>query len=622
MEVKNIVKYCMKVLVVFGGIFCISACNSQESSRAIVVDIHFSETSLFPFAPNFSISARDTLCNQYLYLSEWGKFPLVGILRVDGKAYRFLGGDSLRIQALAPLAGDSCGWMGKYSFLYPGAGWEKLGYDDSEWLEGRGAWGTEGLWYVTNTYWDAAAVYVRRYINIDKDKLQGRKLYIRYIFDDLLALYCNGNNTLNLEFTPNLQCVQLADSIKNKFKAGENVIAAYCRDIGGDALLDYGLYIENMTYDGVATATLKTVDKQATQAHYSFQCGEVELQLNFILPSLLRSQGIRNFPLGFITYQVLSTDGKRHDIEICFDLDMEWLFGKVEIESSYEESWRIWNGGNFYLAIKEKNVESICNNRHVVLTQKEMGGNNNKGVLLLGYEETNYLQYFGENLFPYRDKGQEKKFKDVLKRAGNDYQILQEECDVTDMHMSNRVYLNMGKKTAEQIIPFYCEFIQNHRFLTAPDGELLCIGDTVGKIRDAYECFPYLLILGRMDWMKGLLKPVFDCCENRRWHKKHPPYDIGVFPFAIRQESIKDHGVEMAANMLIMTMAIVEREDCFDYAERHWEVLSQWGSYLEEIAGNIKIPTDQIVDERDERVKIMLGLMAYTRLTALKEDHG
>ena len=40
-------------------------------------------------------------------------FPITGVLCVDGKAYRFMGSDSLRIFSLAPLSNDSIGWEGK-----------------------------------------------------------------------------------------------------------------------------------------------------------------------------------------------------------------------------------------------------------------------------------------------------------------------------------------------------------------------------------------------------------------------------------------------------------------------------------------------------------------------------
>lgn len=612
----NVVVAC---LVLF---YVLSACNSQEKMRKIM-NIHPSEYTVMPLTPNFSINTiSDTLYNQYLRLSNEREFPLIGILRVDGKAYRFMGGDSLRIQSIAPLSIDSCGWIGKYSILYPGDDWEKTDYDDSKWKKGSGAWGTDGLWYLPYTCWDAPSIFVRRHFNIDKKDLESRKLYMRYVCDDSLTLYFNGDRIVDVGYTPIPKCAQLDDSIVRKLQVGHNVIAGHGRDIGGDALMDYGLYVENKTYDGVTTACLKSMDLQTTQTHYSFQCGEVELRIDFVLPSLLQHKEISNSPIGLIAYDALATDGQQHDIEICFDLDMEWIFGQIGVESSVENGWRILQGENLYLAVKERAVKSMYKDGHIILTQRLSGNiDTNDGILLFGYDEKNYLQYYGENLLPYWDKKRNKSFKELLKMAGNSIKTLKEECNATDFLFAEKLNQDIANISAEQEILFNRNFIKDHRFSMTLDEELICYGDTIGKIKGAYIYSSYLLYCGRVDWMKGLLKPVFDCCENGRWHKKFPPYDIGVFPLAIRQESVEDHSVEMAADMLMMAVAIVKAENCFDYADNHWTVLNQWGNYLEEEMKQIQIPADRLLDGGDKCVKTLLGLKAYQKLKELKIEH-
>ena len=117
----------------------------------------------------------DTLNKSYPKLRTGKVFPITGVLCVDGKAYRFMGSDSLRIFSLAPLSNDSIGWEGSILFCFR----ERLGakeYDDSLWDEGKGAFGPVKGNYPAHTLWGAENIYVRRHIRVDdKDLLKEHK---------------------------------------------------------------------------------------------------------------------------------------------------------------------------------------------------------------------------------------------------------------------------------------------------------------------------------------------------------------------------------------------------------------------------------------------------------------
>lgn len=63
--------------------------------------------------------------------------------------------------------------------------------------------------------------------------------------------------------------------------------------------------------------------------------------------------------------------------------------------------------------------------------------------------------------------------------------------------------------------------------MLSSDNKSFCFGDTLGNVRDAYRSFPALLFFNRVDWMKSLLNPIFEYCEDEHWKRKYPPYDIG-----------------------------------------------------------------------------------------------
>ena len=92
MEVKfNIRQVVMWRIVLFSGIISlICACSYSGKKVCPPFDISFSGHTLLAIAPGFTIKAtEDTLNKTYPCLRSGKMFPLTGILKVDGKSYRF-----------------------------------------------------------------------------------------------------------------------------------------------------------------------------------------------------------------------------------------------------------------------------------------------------------------------------------------------------------------------------------------------------------------------------------------------------------------------------------------------------------------------------------------------------
>lgn len=625
MEIRTHIRLVVawRIIIISGIISLIYACSYSEKKISHLSGIAPSEHTLLAIAPDVGIKViGDSLNKSYPQLRTGKTFPITGILRVDGKVYRFMGDDSLRISPLAPLSEDTIGWTGKYSFLYPGKGWELREYDDSLWNEGNGAFGpTKGYYYLAHTLWGAENIYVRRHIKVDnKDVLKNHKVYARYVCDDRIKLFCNGEFLLENGFTHLTKCQRLTDEAVNQIIDGDNILAAYCRNTGGAGLLDFGLYIENKTYAEAESATLKKMNVQATQTQLIFQCGDVELQIDFVSPSLSEKWDMAGWPVGFLTYQVRTKSGKEHTVEVLFDVDTEWMFGKRKIDSWVDKDWRFTKSDSLYLAMVADETTFSCEDNHVILSQKLYAGNENRGVLLLGYEEGKTFQYSGESLRPLWNKGGTREIKELMMSVGDRYQELKAECSKLDYRWNIKAFQAGNKTFAEQMLPAYRNFISSHRFVSSSDNKLFCFGDTLSNVREAYENFPTLLFFNRTDWMKGLLNPVFAYCEGIHWVKKYPPYDIGLYPIASKQVKLEDCAVEAAANMLMMTTAIVEAEQDFGYADMHWKQLCLWADYLQERMKNMTFPSVGLLDNDDERVKCVLGLMAYRKLVQLKES--
>lgn len=613
-----------KVVLLSGIIFLIYACSYSDKRVYSSSDIPFFGHTLLAMAPDFTIKVteKDTLNKTYPCLRSGKIFPVTGILKVDGKSYRFLGGDSLRVSSLAPLSDGNLGWQGKYSYLFPGRGWEQRVYNDSLWNEGKGAFGSENGKFQAHTVWGAKNIYVRRHITIaNKDDLKEHKVYLRYVYDDQIKLYCNGEYLFGKETSlPQTGCYRLTDETVARINNGDNVLAAYGGNKEGTAFLDFGLYVENKTYADAQPAILKQTDIQATQTQFTFQCGDVELLIDFVSSSLSEKWDMTGWPVGFLSYQIHAEDEKEHTVEILFDVDMEWLFGRSKTDSWCEQDWRFVKSDSLYLAMEADESTFSSEDGHVILSQKLCAKNGDSGALLIGYEEGQTLQYGGESLPPLWKKDGTGEVKELMKSVGDRCQELKEECDKLDCQWSVQAIKTGNKAFVGQILSSYRHFISSHRFVLSSENKILCFGDTLGNIREAYESFPTLLYFNRIDWMKSLLDPIFEYSEDVHWVKKYPPYDIGLYPLINKQVKLDDNAVSVAADILMMTAVIVEVEQDFSYADAHWNLLCLWADYLREKMEKDVYPCEGLLNEDDERVKCVLGLMAYRKLIQLKES--
>lgn len=89
-------------------------------------------------------SAWSTTDNLYdSPVKHWtGKdFSLLGVAKVDGQTYRFMGTEELELRPLVKTS-EQGSWTGKYTTQQPADGWQNAGFNDKAWKEGEAAFGT------------------------------------------------------------------------------------------------------------------------------------------------------------------------------------------------------------------------------------------------------------------------------------------------------------------------------------------------------------------------------------------------------------------------------------------------------------------------------------------------
>ena len=95
------------------------------------------------------------------------------------------------------------------------------------------------------------------------------------------------------------------------------VLAIHCANTSGGAWLDAGLVDEvKQKPDYILLAKQKSVVVNATQTIYNFECVDVNLQVIFTSPLLMNDLDIFSRPVSYISYKVISNNGRNHDVKV------------------------------------------------------------------------------------------------------------------------------------------------------------------------------------------------------------------------------------------------------------------------------------------------------------------
>ena len=577
-------------------------------------------------------STTDKLYNEQIKHWTEKEFPLVGAIRVDGQTYRFMGVEKPALKTIAAVSTDRA-WAGKYRFNDPGAGWEHHEFDDSHWKEGQASFGTQ---YATNvnTLWLTKDIWIRRHIRINED-LSGKEVFLRYSHDDTFELYINGIRVVKTgyEWHENV-IVILDDQVKKTLKKGETVIAAHCHNKTGGALVDFGIYAEDKVEPHLSqTAIQQSADVQATQTHYTFECGRVELKLSFLAPLLMNNLELLSRPVNYIGYDVRSLDGKNHDVQIYFEAARNWALNTPAQENEgegYEKNGLIFlktgstnqkilgkrgddiriDWGHFYLCSEKANSYYQTGNPYQMRyeftqTGKLSGdadpkddaslaisrslGNHQfaSGKIMIGYDDIYSMQYFRENLRPYWNRDGNKTIEEAFSEADHDFEKLRDRCTRFDRQLMIDAWDAGGKEYAELCALAYRQTISAHKLMQSGKGDLLLLSkenNSNGSIATVDVTYPSapLFLCYNPQLVEGLLNPIFYYSESGKWKKPFPAHDIGTYPWGNGQTYRGDMPVEESGNMLILTAAIAAVEGNARYAEKHWDILTVWANYLVE----------------------------------------
>ncbi len=564
--------------------------------------------------PYFSIWSFSDKLNESV-TKHWtgADHSLLGYIDVDGKLYKFLGAPPKKLQPLLPNS-DLQGYDCRYTEQKPSENWFNPEFDDSQWKNGLGMFGSKNMDAVTE--WNSREIWFRRTFNVTNNDFNELLLTLKY--DDNIKVFLNGEKIYEAGCCSSNKEIILKNEIKQKIKAGKNTLAVYCENTGGPGIIDIGLY-NRLPDEPVLQAVQTSVNITATQTKYQFSCGPVLLNVDFLSPLLANNIDLYARPISFINFNAKATDGKAHSVKIYFNSSADIArnktnqpvstniskYGSLFIQTTGTSAQQVLkrkgddvriDWGYAYLAIKdEKGIQlteqssnpsdiSVADKCSLKIDYGKLGANPVSKTVLLAYDDLFSIQYFNENLKAWWKKNFAST-EEMIKKSMDEYASIAKLCNQFDQQIYTDALKAGGENYARLCVLAYRESLAAHKLVRGANDEILFpqkenfSNGSIWTVDVTYPSAP-LTLLYNPALLKGMVAPIMTYSESGKWTKPFPAHDLGTYPLANGQTYGEDMPVEESGNMIILTAAICKAEKNYAFAKEHWPLLSQWVEFL------------------------------------------
>ena len=603
MIVKRIVKtnrrWLITIICHLSTIILFSQANKAPAYPLVVHDPYFSIWS-------FSDKLNESTTKHWTGTDQ----SLIGFLSVDGKMYKFLGEPSRELKALLPDA-DMASYTCQFTEAKPGGNWTGIDYDDSKWKTGKGLFGTTNI--SPQTEWTSREIWIRR--TFDLQSMNFNELLLKTKYDDNVEVYLNGEKIFSDGCCSANKQMLLSKAIEQKLRKGKNVLAMYCENTGGQAYIDAGLY-DRLPPQSILQATQRSLEMTATQTKYEFNCGEIDLTVKFLSPLLMNDLDLYSRPISFITCAARSNDGKQHDVSLLFNVSQDisknrpsqqmtalsyksnglliqkWGTAEQPLLKKKGDDVRI-DWGYAYVAAKDdgqafvgvvRDEQKKESDRSLQIKFSKVKSTPVENTIIMAYDDLYSIQYFGQNLQAWWKKNFSST-EEMIKKSLDEFKSIEERCNNFDKQLYDDAIKAGGKTYADLCVLAYRQSLAAHKLVRGPNNEILFpqkenfSNGSIWTVDVTYPSAPLTLIYNP-SLLKGMVEPLMVYSESGKWTKPFPAHDLGTYPIANGQTYGEDMPVEEAGNMIILTAAICKAENKFDFAKKHWDVLSKWVEFL------------------------------------------
>jgi hypothetical protein len=606
---------------------------------------------------------------------------LIGLKKVDGKTYRFLGKEDKAPETILP-AGDEAAYTCKYTEDAPANSWMNASFDDSKWKTGISGFSDDDK--SRKTIWKSHDLWMRRSFTLNT--IPDRKLYLKMYHDDNVEVYLNDEKIYSCDCWNNsTEYFPLDDAIKNKLIKGKNILAIHVVNTAGGQGLDAGLSVDpepDASLSSIGLAKQTSLNMNATQTEYTFTCGAVDLDVTFTSPLLINDLDILAAPVSYISFKTKSNDNAQHNVQLYFgattdlavnvpsqtvttsqytngslsllkagtveqpvlqkkgdNLRIDWGYAYIAAPSS---SKPVQTVTSIDAGLKDfvSNTSSVKNTTtgkqlmlNTVFPSEKIGSETEEKLVLVGYDNLYEIQYFKQNLKGWWKLEEGVTIEKVLNQFYTNYRDVSSKCDAVNKMIWKDAVAAGGETYGKLCITAYRQSLAAHSLVKSPQGDLLYLSKEnfsngcISTVDITYPSAP-LYLAYNPELLKGMMNGIFYFCEKSGLYTRpYAAHDLGTYPQA-NGEVYGGNGmpVEESGNMIILTAALCKAEGNADYAKQHWETLTKWVSYLEKegLDPANQLCTDDfaghLARNANLSVKAIVGIGSYAMMADMLGD--
>ena len=399
-----------------------------------------------------------------------------------------------------------------------------------------------------------------------------------------------------------------------------------------------GTMMRWLSRSGRRPMALKAVNVTPLTTEYVYEEMGVRLTARFTSPLLLDDLDVLSTPISYVQFKVEFTDGKKHDVKITlmamenlvyagentprlrqdfFEADgMKYAFmGQMQqapLSGSGDHLTQDW--GYLFFATDDGDLDDMPESSYVMQRYTKQANAPFETTLLVGYDDTASINYFGRLLPAYYARDG-KTIMDALREFHDRQEEILGKCAKFDKKLLADARKLGGREYARIVTAAYRQSIAAHKLVADENGELLFISkenDSNGcaaTVDVSYPSVP-LYLLYCPELVRAMCRPIMKFAKMPIWHYDFAPHDVGRYPTLLGQvyastRRKKQHSegytvapmylfpatvdgylferqmpVEESANMLLMLAAAGKADGDYTVAADDLDTLRTWCGYL------------------------------------------